>query len=269
MNKILFIGCGHMGSALLTSWYKNTNNYFTVVDPDQYKKIGKKFKKRCQSYKDIESISDIKKFDIILFAIKPQIAHIVLKNFINLKFKKNILFITIVAGKKISFYNKFLPDKNHIIRAMPNMPAIIEEGMTCLVHGKFISKKDKIKANSLFKWTGKYLWLKNENDLEKVTSISGSGPGYFFLFINCLEKAAKKIGFKNDIARKLAYQTAIGSSLLLKTDSNSLELEKKIAISGGTTEAALKTFKKKKALEKIVYNSVKSAYNRALILGKK
>jgi len=258
-----------MGSALLTSWHQNTNNYFTIIDPKQYKKINKKFIKRCQSYKDIDSIKDTKEFDIIIFAIKPQITHIVLKKLTNLKFKKNVIFVTIIAGKKISFYNKFLPKKNRIVRAMPNMPAIIGEGMTCLVNGKFISKNDKTKINSLFKWTGKYLWLKNENDLEKVTSISGSGPGYFFLFINCLEKAAKKIGFKENIARELAYQTAIGSSLLLKEGLNSLELEKRIAIAGGTTEAALKTFKKKKALEKIVYNSVKSAYTRALILGKK
>jgi len=269
MNKILLIGCGHMGSALLTSWHKNTNNYFTIVDPYQYKTINKKFRKRCDSYKDIGSLKDTKKFDIIIFAVKPQIAHLVLKRFLDLKFKKNVLFITIIAGKKISFYNKFLPKKNHIVRAMPNMPAVIEEGMTCLVHGKFISKNDKTKVNSLFTWTGKYLWLKNENDLEKVTSISGSGPGYFFLFINCLEKAALKIGFKKNIARELVYQTAIGSSLLLKEGLNSLELEKRIAISGGTTEAALKNFKKKKAFEKIVYNSVKSAYKRALILGKK
>ena len=80
MNKILFIGCGHMGSALLTSWYKNTSNYFTIVDPNQYKKINKKFRKRCHSYKDMESLKDIKKFDIIIFAVKPQIAHLVLSS---------------------------------------------------------------------------------------------------------------------------------------------------------------------------------------------
>ena len=139
MNKILLIGCGNMGSALLEAWSKKTTNHFTVVDPQQYLKLKKKYKK-INILKDINQIKSINKFDIIIFAIKPQISDLIMKKICNFIFKKNTLFISVVAGKKISFYNNFLPLKNQLVRVMPNLPALVEESMSCLVANKYLSK---------------------------------------------------------------------------------------------------------------------------------
>ena len=269
MNKILLIGCGHMGSALLENWYKKTSHYFTIVDPNQYQTINQQFKRRVSAFNSINKIKSFKKFDIIIFAVKPQIAQQVIKQFSHLEYKKNVLFISIVAGKKISFFIKKLNKKNQFIRVMPNMPAFIAKGMTCLVSNKLTTRKNKNIATALFRHVGKVLWLKNENLVDKVTAISGSGPGYIFLFVDLLEKSALKLGLKKKIARELIYQTIIGSmQLLINKNESAEQFTKKIAIKGGTTEAAIRIFNKKNQFKNIIFKAINAAYKRALKLGK-
>tara|TARA_Y100000590_G_scaffold465179_1_gene636719 strand:- start:2601 stop:3410 length:810 start_codon:yes stop_codon:yes gene_type:complete len=268
MNKILLVGCGHMGFALLSSWIKKTNFTFTVVDPKNYKKLNLKFRKKVIAYNNLNKINNFKKFDVVVYAIKPQISNIVLKEFRNIQFKKNILFLTVVAGKKISFYRKFLPSNSQIVRVMPNMPVTIELGMSCIYYNKATSKTNRLKAVSLFKNVGKILILNKEEDIDKVTAISGSGPGYFFLFINMLEIAAMKLGFNSKTSRELVTQTALGSILLLiKSGKKSKDLQNNISIKGGTTEAAINYFNKNK-IKKIINSALKVAYDRAKELSK-
>ena len=116
-----------------------------------------------------------------------------------------------MAGKKFSFFEKYFNSKQQIVRVMPNMPALVEKGMSCLVSNKTTSKKNKKITKKLFEIVGKTLWLKEESELEKITAISGSGPGYYFIFIEYLESIAKELGFTSVIAKQLVYQTALGS----------------------------------------------------------
>jgi pyrroline-5-carboxylate reductase len=144
MNKILLVGCGHMGSALLNEWMNLKSHSFTVVDPLSYNFLKKKFsKKKIRFFDKTPSQDEIKKFDIIIFAIKPQIAKKVLSEYNNFKFKKNILIASIVAGKKISFFKKNIKNAAQIVRIMPNMPALIGEGISCLVSNKKININNK------------------------------------------------------------------------------------------------------------------------------
>ena len=269
MNKILLIGCGHMGSALLQSWYKNSKNIFSIIDPIQHKKIKKIYSKRVKTFKNINEIKNTKTFDIIILAVKPQVIEGVLKDFKFLHFKKNILIMSIIAGKKISFFKKFLPTEIQFVRAMPNMPASINRGITCLVSHRSLSKKNKIRATDLFEMVGKIVWLKNENDIDKITAVSGSGPAYFFLFIDLFQKAAFEIGLSKDVSKKLVEQTELGSiELLFKNKKNAEQLTNMIAIKGGTTEAAIRSFKKNNLLKKTIKNAVNSAFRRSKELGK-
>ena len=270
MNKILLIGCGHMGSALLNTWIKKKSNYFSVVDPNKYAFLRKTYKRRVSIFQSIDKIQNTQQFDIIIFAVKPQIATKVMKKFVGLKYKKNVLFVSVIAGKKISFFNDFLPGKNQFVRVMPNMPSLVEEGVSCLVADKNTSKQNKNIIITLFKKIGKTYWLSNEKELDKVTAISGSGPGYYFLFIDLLEKAAIKLGFTQKVAKELVYQTAFGSIKLLINNSKSAEkLTNDIAIKGGTTEAAIRFFNKNNQLKNLINKAVKAAHKRAIELGKK
>ena len=269
MNKILLVGCGHMGQALLKAWSLKKDCSFVIIDPVQHQHINKNFNSKVKAFKTIEEIKNILLFDIIIFAVKPQIAEQVLKNFIKSNFKKKTVFVSIIAGKKINFYNRFLPKNNQFIRVMPNMPAMINQGMSCLIASKNVSFKNKNKVGSLFSKVGKILWLKNELEINKITAISGSGPGYIFLFIDAFEKASLQLGLGEKITKQLVHQTLLGSIHLLFADKISAEvLANNIAIKGGTTEAALYQFKNNKILHRTFKKVVKAAYLRANQLGK-
>ena len=146
MNNILIIGCGHMGSALLDLWSKNKLYKFTVVDPIRYKIIKAKYKdKKIKSFESVKKIENTKDYDIVVLAVKPQIIEKVLKEYKFFSFKKTCVLISIMAGKKIIFLKKLLPNIKQIIRVMPNMPALIGEGVSCIVPNKYVSKVNRNK----------------------------------------------------------------------------------------------------------------------------
>ena len=269
MSRVLLVGCGHMGSALLNAWINLKSHSLTVVDPINYNHLKKKYyKKKVRFFDKTPNQNEIKKFDIIIFAIKPQIAKKVLKEYHDFEFKKNSLIASIVAGQKISFFKKNINNAIQIVRIMPNMPALIGEGVSCLVSNKNVSKNNKKTINDLFLKVGKTIWLKNEIEIDKATAISGSGPGYVFTLIEASEKAAQKIGFSKNIAREMILSTILGSvKLMEKTKKEPSDLAESIAVKGGTTEAGIKTLQKNKPF-KIMYNTFLAAYQRASKLGK-
>ena len=269
MNKILFIGCGHMGFAMLKSWSEDKKNKFTIIDPLTYKKINSFYKRKIKAVKSINEIKNLEIFNIVIIAIKPQITAKVLKDYTQCKFNRKTIFISIVAGKKISYLNSFFSKTHKFIRAMPNMPAMISQGMTGLYGNNVITKNDKIIITKLFSKLGETLWLQTELDLNKVTAISGSGPGYVFYLIDAFEKGAINLGLGEKITKKLVSQTFIGSiNLFLESKMTAEDLVKKISIKGGTTEAGLANFKKDKILQKNFKKVIQSSYSRSKKLEK-
>ena len=155
-----------------------------------------------------------------------------------------------------------------IVRVMPNMPALIGEGVSCLVSNKSTSKNNKKIINNLFSKVGKTIWLKNEIEIDKATAISGSGPGYVFTLIDAFEKASQQIGLPKKISREMVLFTILGSvKLMEKTKKEPSDLANSIAVKGGTTEAGIKILQKYKP-NKIMYNTFLAAYKRASKLGK-
>ena len=270
MNKVLLVGCGHMGTALVKSWL-NLNSYsFTVVDPFNFKKLKNKFNnKKINILNKAPKQKEVNKFDIIIFAVKPQIADRVLSEYKDFEFKKNSIISSIIAGKKIIFFQKRLKNANQFVRIMPNMPALIRNGISCFVSTNNLSNKNKKTINQLFLKVGKTLWLNNESQIDKATAVSGSGPGYVYALINSFEKAAQKLGFSKKQSRELVLTTILGSIYLMQeTKKEPYDLEKSIAVKGGTTEAGLKNLKNNN-IDKIIYKTYMSAYKKAKILGKK
>ena len=269
MIRVLLVGCGHMGSALLNAWINLKSHSLTVVDPLSYDYLKKKYyKKKIRFFDKTPNQNEIKKFDIIIFAIKPQITKKVLSEYRNFEFKKNSLVVSIVAGKKISFFKKNIKNAIQIVRVMPNMPALIGEGVSCLVSNKSNSKNNKTIINNLFSKVGKTIWLKNEIEIDKATAISGSGPGYVFTLIDAFEKASQQIGFPKNITREMVLSTILGSAKLMeKTKKEPSDLADSIAVKGGTTEAGIKILQKNQP-HKMMYSTFLAAYKRASKLGK-
>ncbi len=259
-----------MGTALVKSWL-NLNSYsFTVVDPFNFKKLKNKFNnKKIDILNKAPIQKEINKFDIIIFAVKPQIADRVLSEYKDFEFKKNSIIGSIIAGKKIIFFQKRLKNANQFVRIMPNMPALIRNGISCFVSTNNLSNKNKKTINQLFLKVGKTLWLNNESQIDKATAVSGSGPGYVYALINSFEKAAQKLGFSKKQSRELVLTTILGSIYLMQeTKKEPYDLEKSIAVKGGTTEAGLKNLKNNN-IDEIIYKTYMSAYKKAKILGKK
>jgi len=204
--------------------------------------------------------------DIVILAVKPQnLAEVMAE--LKGKIASNQLVISIIAGAKIETIAKGL---NHsaVVRAMPNTPAQVGEGMSVWTATPAVSKEQKQVAQAILSAMGRELYVEDEAYLDMATAVSGSGPAYFFLMVEALVEAAVEIGLPPDKAQELVLQTMLGSGKFMEQSGEApAELRKKVTSPGGTTAAALDQFEKGYFSE-LVKKAVKAAYERAKELGK-
>ncbi len=244
-TQITIIGFGIMGKAIAQSLlsYNSIIKIF-IVD-------------RNNSNFDITQ-KNIEKSDFIILAVKPQDAKEAIQKF-KFYFKKHTILISIMAGvsiKKIAF----LSGHKKILRMMPNLGLTIGEGIAAW-KGSGLSKVEIKKSKDLINKITDNFEVKNEDEINKITAISGSGPAYFFLLADSLIKVCESFGFTKAESLKLVEKTFSASAILGKEDNYSA-LIKKVASKKGTTEAALKVFKKEN-FNKIILKAVHAAYKRA------
>ena len=250
------IGAGNMGKAIASRINKNI-----IISDITLRKL--RFSKARHIKVAKDNIDLVKRSNIIIIAVKPQHIIKVLKEI--KPYAGNKLVISIAAGVKTRLIEKVL-GRARVVRIMPNMPALVGKGVSAIASGKFAKKKDLDVAERIFSNVGEVVRVK-EDLMDAVTALSGSGPAYYFLFTDMLEKAGQAIGLKKELARRLAMATFIGAAASLSATSISMQgLVKKVASKGGTTEAALKVFKEKK-LESIVRQALKAAKARSRHLG--
>ena len=243
---VTIIGYGVMVKAIAKTLSKDSSIKIFAVDVEK------------------KDISGIKKSDFIILAVKPQNAPEAIKQFRNYGINKKTILISIMAGVQIK---KLLHLSGHkkIVRMMPNLGLSVGAGIAAWKKVGLSKMESKKVKNFINKITENFE-VKNEDIINKVTAISGSGPAYFFLLADCLIKASKNLGLTENESRKLVEKTFLASAVLGK-DSDYTLLLRKIASKGGTTEKALKVFKNKN-FEKIVLKAVQSAYKRAKELSK-
>ena len=241
MSKVLLVGVGKMGGALLNAWQKFGVDAI-AVDKNKF------------TLDDVNFIPQI-----IVLAVKPQAMEELLPTVAN-KFGDTPIYISIAAGKTIYYFEKHLGAQAKIIRTMPNTPALIGKGITALVANKNVSHEEKQIAEKLFKAVGEIIWLEDEKLINAVTAISGSGPAYIFLILESLIEAGVKQGLSADIAKKLAITTLIGSAELTLVSSESLvELRQNVTSKAGTTEAALNVLMQNDALKNLFADAIDAA----------
>jgi len=188
----------------------------------------------------------VQSVDIIILAVKPQQLAQVCTEIAASVAKTRPLIISIAAGvlsKDIESWLNQNQDKQSslaLVRCMPNTPALVQSGATALFANKHVSNEQKTLAESILRAAGLTLWLENESDMDAVTALSGSGPAYFFLVIDAMEKAGIQLGLDENTAHLLAIQTAFGASKMALESNDSPEtLRKKVTSPGGTTEKAI------------------------------
>ena len=203
--------------------------------------------------------------EVLVLAVKPQQVSEVFAD-LSGQLKSSQLVLSIMAGITIKTLHNGLKH-NRIVRVMPNTPAQIGEGMSVWTATPEVTKKQRGWASSILQSVGKELYVEDEKYLDMATALMGSGPAYFFLFVEALTEAGVKIGFNREVAQKLVLQTMLGSGRLIeKSGKSPAELRQMVASKGGTTEAALLEFKKGK-FAGLVALAVKAAYDRARQLG--
>lgn len=258
--SVLLIGCGKMGGALLEGWLKkDICEHITISDPAE---LPEKFGSN-NLIKHIRKISEATdKYDVIMLATKPQIMDGVCEN-LKQTMSKDSLVLSIAAGKTIEYFENYFDKDQPIIRTMPNTPAAIGEGISVCTPNRNVSDEQKTMVQNLLSAGGMVEWLDDENLMDSVTALSGSGPAYIFYLIEVLEKTGVKIGLPQDIAAKLARQTVIGSAALAKDESDTpaATLRQNVTSPGGTTQAALDVLMNGE-LETIYEKALTAARNR-------
>ena len=260
------IGCGNMGSSILRgladSGFYPQNLYATDPDPKKTKVIQKDLHiKISKTNRQLATICDV-----IILAVKPSVMASVLDEISHCT-SKTTLVISIAAGVPISKIQKGFKEKLPVVRVMPNMPALIREGISAYALGSFAGPKHRNITAMILKSLGSVVEVK-EKMMDLVTAVSGSGPAYFFLMAEKMIESAYELGMKSDVAKQLVYQTALGSAkVMLSEEEDPDVLIGRVASKGGTTEAALKVFQRK-GFGKIVDDAIQAAYKKSKEISK-
>jgi pyrroline-5-carboxylate reductase len=259
--KICLIGGGTMGEAIINRLLsKKVVKKEDIVVSD----ISQTRLEFLSSKYGVRVLSDNKKAiegtDLILLAVKPQNLEYATRDIGDLS--PNQLVLSIMAGTNLSILHSNL---NHpcIIRAMPNMPAQIGEGIIIWTATAKVNHKQKDMAQTIFKALGEEIYVDNEKYIDMATALSGSGPAYVFLFIEALVDAGVHIGLPRDTAQKLVVETVTGSThTVQKTGKHPAELRNMVTSPGGTTTDALFHLEKG-GFRSLLMEAVAAAFNKA------
>lgn len=240
--RLAFIGGGNMAKSLIGGLIDKgfSSRCISVSDPvkENLDQLNRKF--------GIATTSDntivVKDVDLIVLCVKPQILESVCKE-IQASLNQTPPAISIAAGIPLSLLMDWLGEDTPIIRCMPNTPALVQSGAAGMFANQKVDKKLRNLAEEIFDAVGLCCWLEKEEDIDLVTAVSGSGPAYFFLFMEAMEKVAIDLGLDQEISRKLIIQTALGAAkMAAESAMNPSELRSCVTSPGGTTEKAVNAF---------------------------
>ena len=262
-NEVLaFIGAGNMAEALIRGLLAARvlpaqQVIATNVRSDRLEHLAREFGIRTLA----DNAAALREADIVLLAVKPQQMSAVLSSL--LPHPSSLpLFISIAAGVTTGRIERELGGNARVVRVMPNTPALVGAGAAALCRGAHATNDDLATAEAILGAVGMTVRTE-EQFLDAVTALSGSGPAYVFYVAEAMIRAGVEAGLAEDIARKLTIQTVFGAAKLLKEGrEDPSELRKKVTSPGGTTEAALKVMQERKLLD-IFVEAIQAAARRS------
>lgn len=243
MNKnlrISFIGAGNMAcgliGGLLDDHYPAQHVRAADCDESQRARVEKNFGITTYA-SNAAAVSDA---DIVVLAVKPQVMPAVCHEVAAALGQRQPLMISIAAGIRCQALRQWLGAEHAIVRAMPNTPSLVGAGAAALFADHNVSDEQRQQAESILRAVGLALWLPDEAQMDAVTALSGSGPAYFFLLMEILERIGQQLGLEAETAHLLTLQTAYGASkMALESELDCAELRRRVTSPGGTTEQAL------------------------------
>lgn len=265
---ILLMGAGRMGAAMARGWIaEGRGPQIAVIEPHPDKGFARVLKKAGGVLNPKPSLITAPK--AVVLAVKPQMLEGVVREAARFVAARPV-FISIAAGVALKKLGTWLDDRASIVRAMPNLPAAIGQGVTVAAPNDRVTRAQKTLAGALLKAAGTLEWLTDEGPIDAVTAVSGSGPAYVFLLVETLAAAGVAAGLKPNMAQRLARTTVAGAGALLAAwpDRSAETLRRDVTSPGGTTEAALKVLMGASALQPLMTKAVKAAVKRARELGR-
>ncbi len=239
-GKLVLLGAGRMGSAMLEGWLKAgaEGGKIAVIDPAPPEKTARLIAEAGAALNPApETLADAAVF---VAAVKPQMMDKALSGVAPALRAGHPLVISIAAGKPISAFKAHFGQAAPVIRAMPNTPAAIGRGITGFAASAEVTEAQKALARALLAALGEVVEVDSEEQIDAVTAVSGSGPAYVFLLAECLAKAGEAQGLAPELAEKLARATIAGAGELMIQSGEAAEaLRRAVTSPGGTTAAAL------------------------------
>ncbi|HEY0963194.1 MAG TPA: pyrroline-5-carboxylate reductase [Pseudomonadales bacterium] len=241
-STIGFIGAGNMAGALIEGLLANgvapARLWASDTDAGKLAALAAKGIRTSQANAELVAACDV-----LVLAVKPQVMAAVVGDLKAALAAKSCLLVSIAAGIQLASLQQWTSPQQAIVRCMPNTPALVLAGATGAVANARVSAGHKAIADALLRAVGIVCWLDDEEQIDAVTAVSGSGPAYFFLMIEAMQAAGTKLGLPADVARALTLQTAFGAAkLALNSDADAAELRRRVTSPNGTTEAAIRQF---------------------------
>jgi pyrroline-5-carboxylate reductase len=259
-RPILLVGCGKMGGALLTGWReRGIAKSYVVVEPAMPAALRAA---EVAVHADPKELPADLAPAAIVFAVKPQSLDDVAPHY--RRFAGAAPFLSICAGKTIAYFARRLGPDAAIVRAMPNTPAAIGRGIAVLCANAAASAAARALCGELLAAVGEIAWVEDEGLIDAVTAVSGSGPAYVFLLIECMAAAGVEAGLPAGLAMQLARATVAGSGeLARRAPESAAQLREAVTSPGGTTRAALDVLMAKDGLEPLMKKAIAAATRRS------
>lgn len=266
-TRIGFIGGGNMAEALIKGLLQGTfpAGEIFVSEPSEPRR--RHLEERYGVRLTADNLEVVRGCDLLVLAVKPQIFREVVRGFAAAFTGENLL-ISLLAGVSTSALEEEFDGRPRVVRTMPNTPALVGEGATALCAGRFASPDDLLAARHLFETVG-VVQVVNENLMDAVTGLSGSGPAYVYTVIEALADGGVREGLPRETALALATQTVLGAARLVRDSSeHPAVLRDRVCSPGGTTIAGMKALEEK-GLRVALMEAVERAAARSRELGKK
>lgn len=261
---ITFIGAGHMAESLIHGLIANGYPKEAIWAANRSIERLDLMRQKYQIHTTQNNAEGAKHAEVLLLAVKPQDTATALQS-LKIKVKKQKpLVISVITGWTVERIQEYLEyEEPAVVRCVPNTPALVGSGAIGLYANNYCTQKQKNLAESILRSVGVTLWVKQENLMNVVTGLSGSGPAYFYAIMEALEQAGVHFGLSKETAKLLTLQTAFGAAkMALESNTEISALREQVTSKGGTTEQALKVLKEKNIAE-ILEKAVEAAYKRA------
>ena len=265
-QKIGFIGGGNMASSLISGLIASGHApellWVSDINPQALESLAANLGVQTTS----DNLELAAAVDVLVLAVKPQGLKAVAENLAATIQQRQPLVVSIAAGISQTSLAKWLGTDTAIVRCMPNTPALVLTGATGLHANSQVSDEQRDLAENIMRSVGIALWVNDEADLDIVTAVSGSGPAYYFLLMEAMEKTAQAMGLDERTARLLVQQTALGAAkIALESEESPQQLRQRVTSPGGTTEQAIATFEQG-GFAALVDQALQAARNRSIEL---